>query len=118
MNPPQQPPQPPHVVYHPVAYPMQPAQTSGLAVTSMIMGIISLLGGTVLLLPPLFAVIFGHIAAGTCSKNPMIAGKGMAIAGLVMGWICLAGWIVLFLFFGGIAALGIMGAAASSVAQP
>ena len=79
--------------------------TSGLAVTSLILGILSILGGGILLLPPLFAVVFGHIAVSACNRNPNLDGKGIGIAGLVMGWLCLAGWIIFGLFIGGIAAL-------------
>jgi hypothetical protein len=71
----------------------------------MILGILSVLGGTCLLFPPVLAVIFGHIAVGNCNKNPLMDGKGMGIAGLVMGWLCLAGLIALIVIEGGIAAL-------------
>jgi len=63
----------------------------------MIMGILSLIGGTCLIVPPILAVIFGHVAVSACKKDPLLDGKGMAIAGLAMGWICLA--------FGGMALL-------------
>ena len=115
MNTPENTPPPANVVYHQHDYNNQPTKTSGLAVTSMIMGILSVIGGAFFILPPLLAVIFGHVAVGSCNKNRMLGGKGMAIAGLVMGWLCLAGWIVFFLFFGGLAALGIAAGAASSV---
>ena len=83
----------------------QPRSTSGLAVTSMIMGILSMLGGSCLIFPPVLAVIFGHIAVGSCKKNPLLDGKGMGIAGLVMGWLCIAGFIVLIVVYGSIAAI-------------
>lgn len=65
----------------------------------MIMGIVSVLGGAITLILPILAVVFGHISVAACRKNPNLDGKGMAIAGLVMGWICLAGW-GLFIIFG------------------
>jgi hypothetical protein len=83
----------------------QARKTSGLAVTSMILGILSLIGGTCFFVPPLLAVIFGHIAVNACNKDPQLDGKGMGIAGLAMGWICLACLIALVLFYGGITAL-------------
>ena len=35
----------------------------------------------------ILAVIFGHIALSQIRKNPSIQGRGMAIAGLVLGWV-------------------------------
>jgi len=80
-------------------------KTSGLAVTSLVLGILSMMGAAFFFIPPLLAVVFGHIAVSSCGRDPNLDGKGLAIAGLVMGWICLAGWILLVLFFGGLAAL-------------
>jgi hypothetical protein len=115
MNTPENTPPPTNVVYHQHEYGGQQTKTSGLAVTSMIMGILSVIGGAIFFLPPLLAIIFGHVAVGSCSKNRTLGGKGMAIAGLVMGWICMAGWIIFFLFFGGLAALGIAAGTANSM---
>lgn len=61
--------------------------TSGLAITSMIMGILSVLGAALMVIPPLLAVIFGHISLSQCNKDSHLDGRGMAIAGLVMGYI-------------------------------
>ncbi len=100
-------PQTVHVIHE------KPAQTktSGLAITSMIIGILSILGAAMFLLPSLLAVIFGHIGINQCNRDPMMTGKGMAITGLVLGYLTLAGWVVWFLFFGG---LMLAGAAASA----
>ena len=35
----------------------------------------------------ILAVIFGHVALSRIRKNPSIQGRGMAIAGLVLGWV-------------------------------
>jgi hypothetical protein len=84
---------------------MQARKTSGLAIASLVLGIFSLVGGSCLLAPPLMAVIFGHIAVSACNRDPQLDGKGMGIAGLVMGWLCLASLMVVILFYGGITAL-------------
>ena len=56
--------------------------TNGLAIASMVLGILWLYWiGSIL------AVIFGHIAISQAGKDPAIKGKGMAIAGLVLGYI-------------------------------
>ena len=87
-------------------------KTSEMAVTSLIMGILSILGGAMFLIPPILAVVFGHVSLSACNKNPKLTGKGMGIAGLVMGWVGLAWWIIFFFLLGGIAAL--LGGAAST----
>jgi hypothetical protein len=90
--PPQYPQQfPQHGVYQPQvgAYPPgvvqhygAPGRTSGLAIASMVLGILWLYWiGSIL------AVIFGHIAISQAGKDPTVRGKGMAIAGLVLGYI-------------------------------
>jgi hypothetical protein len=61
-------------------------KTSGLAVASLIFGILCVLGGTILIIPLLLAVIFGHIAFARCNRDSSLRGKGMAIAGLAMGY--------------------------------
>ena len=59
-----------------------PQSTSGLAIASMVLGILWLYWvGSIL------AVIFGHVAISQCNRDPNIGGKGMAIAGVVLGWI-------------------------------
>jgi type II secretory pathway pseudopilin PulG len=64
----------------------QPQKTSGLAISSLVFGIISLLGGVILIIPFLLAVVFGHIAYARCGRDPSTGGKGIAIAGLATGY--------------------------------
>ena len=35
----------------------------------------------------ILAVIFGHVALSQIRKNPSIQGRGMAVAGVVLGWV-------------------------------
>ena len=59
-----------------------PRPTSGMAIASMVLGILWLYWvGSIL------AVIFGHVAISQCNRDSNIGGKGMAIAGVVLGWI-------------------------------
>jgi len=85
-----------------------PPPASGLAVTSMIFGILSLIGcGLIAGLP---AVIMGHMAQGQIKNNPNLGGGGLATAGLVMGYISTAlscivlGFWLLLVVAGGAAA--------------
>jgi type IV pilus assembly protein PilA len=66
----------------PAAVPVGPAQTSGKAVASLVCGIINVF--------PLFivAIILGHISLSEIKKSGgRLKGEGMAIAGLVMGYL-------------------------------
>lgn len=83
-----QPAQPYHYpqAYHPVT-PQLVRPTSGVAVASMIAGIIGVLGGWCLFgIPCIVAVILGHIAWRS-TKSGMLNGHGMTVAGLVMGYL-------------------------------
>lgn len=80
-----------------------PRPNSGLAITSLICGI----GGIVLswlwvpVLASIVAVITGHMALKQLKANPVLGGRGMAIAGLITGYIgvgILALSIVILLF--------------------
>jgi hypothetical protein len=77
--------------------------TSGLAVASMVFGIIGLMGGwCVFGLPCLIAVLLGH-AGMADTKGGRKQGRGMAVAGLVMGYIIVVPAILfsaLFVFAG------------------
>ena len=57
-------------------------RTSGLAIASMVLGIL-----WIYWIGSILAVIFGHIAISQAGKDPTLRGKGMAIAGLVLGYI-------------------------------
>ena len=72
---------------HGFGAPLQPGQTEGIgrSVASMILGIISVVGGFTFLLPPIVGVVLGHIGL---KREPH--GRGMAIAGLVMNYVSLA----------------------------
>ncbi|MEX0158266.1 DUF4190 domain-containing protein [Microbacterium sp. LMI11-1-1.1] len=86
-----------------------PRPASGLAITSLICGIagVVLFWAVVPLLASIVAVITGHMALRQTKENPAIGGRGMAFAGLIMGYIMVAVLVVGivmtvigFLFFG------------------
>ena len=88
-----------------MSYPA-PRQTSTLAIIALVAGI---LGWTLLpFLGSLGGIIFGHMARGEIRRsNGQLDGDGLAVTGLVLGWInvMLAVLLVLviFMFFGGLA---------------
>ncbi len=70
----------------------QAPRTSGLAIASLVLGLLWLCG-----LGSLLATIFGAVAIGQISRsNGTMDGKGMAIAGLILGIIGLSGYVLLF----------------------
>jgi len=87
--------------------------TSGLAIASLILGI----GGmTVLpLLGSILAIIFGYMARKDIRQRPSeVSGDGLAMAGIVLGWIAV-GLAVVGLLVGGVFALcGLCGAFGAS----
>jgi hypothetical protein len=75
--------------------PMMVQKTNGMAVTGMVIGILSLVLFWASLLGMLLAVlgiIFSSIGISQCGKTGQ-AGKGMAIAGLVCSLIAAAFWV-------------------------
>ncbi|MCP3044711.1 DUF4190 domain-containing protein [Xanthomonas euvesicatoria] len=81
-------------------------QTSTMAIVSLVAGI---LGWTLLpFLGSICAIITGHLARAEIRRNPQgLEGDGLAIGGLILGWLGVAMWLVgialFILFFGGMA---------------
>lgn len=91
----------------PGAVPMPPAPTSGLAIASLVCGIMGLV--TCLFLPGIPAVICGHMALNRIADPSVrLQGRGMAIAGLIMGYVSL-------MMIAGFVLLMIIGVASSSI---
>jgi hypothetical protein len=51
------------------------------------------------------AVIMGHIALSRIKLQPYLGGRGLALAGLIIGYVAIFGWVVYLFFLGGMAAL-------------
>ena len=84
----------------------QPMRTSGTAIASLIFGIVAWFGLPVI--GAIVAVICGHIARGEIRRMPpgTIEGDGMAIAGLILGYLQLVIALLALLVFIGILVLG------------
>lgn len=83
-------------------------RTHTLAIVSLIFGLISWLG--LPMIGAIVAVITGHLARAEINRSPdQFEGSGMALAGLILGWlniaISLLAIVAIFLFFGGMAFL-------------
>ncbi len=85
--------------------PVAPPENNMLAILSLVAGI---LGWTLLpFLASIAAVICGHLARAEIRREPgRYSGDGLAIAGLVLGWLSILFWIALasvfVAFFGGL----------------
>ena len=81
-------------------------QTSTLAIASLVAG---LLGWTLLpMVGCIAAIITGHMARAEIRREPeRLEGDGLAIAGLILGWLGIAvsvlAVVVIFMLFGGLA---------------
>jgi len=73
--------------------PVVPGETPGKATASLILGILGLL--LCPLLAPL-AIIYGNQGKEEIDANPGLGGRGLAQAGVVLGWIGIA-WLVVAL---------------------
>lgn len=86
-----------------------PRPTSPLAITSLVCGLagVVLFWAIIPVLASIAAVITGHMALGQTKRNPALGGRGLAIAGLILGYIVigiaaftLISTIISFLFVG------------------
>lgn len=107
---------------HPVYVVGPPAPPRGLSIAALVLGLVGLFLSWFLFgLPSLLAVIFGHVAL---KREP--AGRGMAIGGLVTGYLVLllgvlgaVGLVVAFLVFGvALWDLGVSGTGTGTGPQP
>lgn len=84
-------------------------RTSGLAVASLVSGIVGL--SMVPLLGSILALILGYMARREIRDRPNeLTGDGLALAGIVLGWISVGLAVLGFLVFGAIMVCGICAA--------
>lgn len=85
------------------------APTEPLAIWSLVLSLVGLLGfccgGPVL---GIAAVICGHLGLSKINANPNLQGRGLALAGLIIGYFAVVSWALYLVFFGGLAALSSM----------
>jgi hypothetical protein len=82
-----------HVMPYQAGYYQPVPPTNGLAVGALVCGIAELFTFGLSAIP---AVILGHIARGQIKETGQ-RGDGMAIAGLVLGYLSIAGWLLMIL---------------------
>ncbi len=88
---------------YPAAVPMPTARTEPLAIWSLVLSLVGLFCcGFVF---GAIGVVCGHLALSKIGREPALQGRPMAIAGLVIGYVAVAFWLLWILFFGGAAFL-------------
>lgn len=87
----------------PQYYPEAP-RTNTLGIVTLVLGILGF---------GLVPVITGHIALGQIKKNRE-DGYGITLAGLILGYVTLAGWLLVAAFWIGAAGIALFGAFAAS----
>jgi hypothetical protein len=109
------PPRPP-ALPRPLAAVASVVPTSGMAIASLVLGI----GGLTILplLGSIAAIILGYMARKDIRHRPgQVSGDGLALAGIVLGWISVGLAVLGLLFFGAFALCGICGAFGASGVQ-
>ncbi|NBE98178.1 DUF4190 domain-containing protein [Nonomuraea sp. KC401] len=91
----------------------QPRSTNGMAVASLVLGIIGLVFCGLTSIP---GVILGHVALNRIKRTGE-EGSGMAIGGLITSYITVVIWLMCWLIFGGmlLSFIGIASTAGSTV---
>lgn len=97
---------PPYPVMHHSAYTFvaQPAPPRGLSISSMVLGLVSIVFGFTFVVP-LVSLILGIVGL---RREP--AGRGMALTGVIISGLILLGWVAIIGLF---VALGLAGTAAT-----
>ncbi len=72
-----------------------PVRTSGLAIASLILSIASLVLFFIGSFTAIPAIICGHLARREIRKNPNVRGHGLALAGLIVGYVFLSFFIII-----------------------
>ena len=89
-----------------VPAPTPSAPTEPLAIWSLVLSIVGFLGfccgGSIL---EIGAIVCGHLALSKINANPALQGRGLALAGLIIGYFVFVSWAFYLIFFGGLAAL-------------
>jgi hypothetical protein len=89
--------------------PGRPPETSLLAIVSLVAGILGVIGSFFApLLASIVAIVCGHLARGRIRREPArLTGDGIALVGLILGYIGIAISIVGLIFWGAVFGLGL-----------
>jgi hypothetical protein len=82
-------------------------KTEQLAVLSLIFSVLGLFGFCcgLFMAGGIAGIVCGHIALSRIKANPDLEGHGLALTGVIVGYLAVAGWLIWAVFFGGLAVL-------------
>jgi len=82
-------------------------KTEPLAIMALVFGGIGIFGFCcgLFLMAAVAGVVCGHLALSKIKANPELEGHGLALSGLIIGYVAIGGWLIWVVFFGGLAAL-------------
>ena len=89
----------------PVTASVPAGRTEPLAIWSLVLSLVGLLS---FCCGPAFGiggVVCGHLALSKIKAKPDLEGRGLALAGLIIGYFAAVSWLLYLLFFGGLAVL-------------
>jgi len=76
-------------------------RTNRFAIASLVFGVLSVTFGFAFVIPPILAIIFGAVALPRAQyQSGFVRGRGMAMAGLILGILTLLGAIALYSYLG------------------
>jgi hypothetical protein len=80
--------------------------TEPLAIWSLVLSLLAVCGFccTPAGITAIGGVVCGHLALSRIKADPKLQGHGLALAGLIVGYCAIAGWLLKLIFFGGLAA--------------
>ncbi len=83
------------------------SQTEPLAVWSLVLSLLSVCGFccTPVMATGIAGVVCGHLALSKIGTRPDLQGRGLAIAGLIIGYFAIVSWLLWILLFGGLAVM-------------
>jgi hypothetical protein len=88
------------------------------AVAALVLGIIGFFGNVCSCgVPSVVAIVLGHIGMAQ-TKSGAVGGRGMAVAGLVLGYIVFVPVIIIIVFFGGLTFVTSLFGAAGAAGSP
>ncbi|MDP9097656.1 MAG: DUF4190 domain-containing protein [Verrucomicrobiota bacterium] len=90
----------------PMALP--PKKTEPLAIMSLVFSGIAICGFCcgLFIVAAIAGVVCGHLALAKIKANPELEGHGLAMSGIIVGYVAIGLVLIRVLFFGGLAALG------------
>ena len=87
--------------------PAPSGQTEPLAIWSLVLSLLGVCGFccTPIVITGIGGVVCGHLALSRIGANPALQGRGLAMAGLIIGYFAIVGWLLWVLLFGGLAVM-------------